>query len=80
MYDDLKKYTLSCIDEDRIPYERRHGYLLSHIDSDYLEDKFSELVGDVSKRVEVMQYAFDKAVETYSLDSVYKQIKKLTED
>ena len=41
LYDDLKKYTLSCIDEDRIPYERRHGYLLSHIDSDYLEDKDS---------------------------------------
>ena len=53
---------------------------LSGTDLNYLEDKFSELVGDVSKRVEVMQYAFDKAVETYSLDSVYKQIKKLTED
>jgi hypothetical protein len=41
LYDDLKKYTLSCIDEDRIPDKRRHGYLLSHIDSDYLEDRDS---------------------------------------
>ena len=43
LYDDLKTYTLSCIDEDRIPDSTdsagaRHGYLLSHIDSDYMED------------------------------------------
>ncbi len=43
LYDNLKTYTLSCIDEDRIPDSTdsagaRHGYLLSHIDSDYMED------------------------------------------
>ena len=41
LYDDLKTYTLSCIDEDRIPSAKRHGYLLSHVDSDYLEDEDS---------------------------------------
>ena len=39
LYDDLKTYTLSCIDEDRIPNGRRHGYLLSHVDSDYISDR-----------------------------------------
>lgn len=51
---------------------------LSGVDINYLEGKFSELVENIDKRIDVMKYAFDKAVETYSLESVYNQIQKIT--
>ena len=53
---------------------------LSGVDLNQLETKFSELVNDVDKRIEIMKYAFDKAIETYSIDSVYKQIEKIVKE
>ena len=44
---------------------------------EHLEIKFSQIVNDMKKRNDFIKHAFDKVVMTFSLPSVYKQIKKI---
>tara|TARA_E500000305_G_C4025847_1_gene241763 strand:+ start:835 stop:1815 length:981 start_codon:yes stop_codon:yes gene_type:complete len=50
---------------------------LSGINEEHLEIKFSQIVNDMEKRNEIIKHAFDKVVTTFSLPSVYRQIKKI---
>ena len=53
---------------------------LTGINEKHLEEKFSEMVNDMEKRTEIITTAFNKAVETYSLVNVYKQIENIVKD
>ena len=50
---------------------------LSGTDLVYLEEKFTELVNDVEKRVQYITDAFNNAVKIYSLKSVYTEIENI---
>jgi len=51
---------------------------LAGTDLVHLEERFSEIVNNFEKRNQIIQNAFTKANQTYSLESVYKQIENIT--